>query len=83
MRTRRAGALWLSLFRAGSVLEADMKDFVATLLLVVAGFAFSGCETDVPPDPNAKRGGPTGRGEIVQPDKSDDPIIRENTRVGY
>ena len=79
------GALWLSLFQAGSVLEAGMKDFVAMLLLVAAGFASSGCETDVPPDPNAKRklGGPTGRGEIVQPDKSDDPIIRENTRVGY
>ena len=61
-----------------------MKVFLGSLLLLVAGLTFSGCETDVPPDPNAKKlGGPTGRGELVQPDKSDDPVIRENTRVGY
>lgn len=57
--------------------------FSSLLLLAVAGLLFAGCETDVPPDPAEQRGGPLGRGEIVQPDKSEDPLIRENTRVGY
>lgn len=60
-----------------------MKVILASVLLALASFCFSGCESDVPPDPAAKRGGPTGRGSLVQPDKSEDPLIRENTRVGY
>ena len=60
-----------------------MKAILASILLASAGLSFSGCESDVPPDPTAKRGGPTGTGSLVQPDKSEDPLIRENTRVGY
>ena len=60
-----------------------MKAIFASILLTLAGLLFSGCESDVPPDPAAKRGGPTGRGSLVQPDKSEDPVIREETRVGY
>ncbi|MEA3207270.1 MAG: hypothetical protein QOE70_327 [Chthoniobacter sp.] len=60
-----------------------MKAILASILLAIVGLAFSACESDVPPDPAAKRGGPIERGVIVQPDKSEDPIIRENTRVGY
>lgn len=59
-----------------------MKVIFASLFLALAGLAFSGCETDVPPDPSAKPVGVTG-GTIVQPDKSEDPLIREATRVGY
>ena len=76
-------ALSLSLSRCTRYQNLRMKIFLASLLFATAGLLFSGCESDVPPDPQAKRGGPTGRGEIVQPDKSGDPLIRENTRVGY
>lgn len=60
-----------------------MKAIFASLVLTLAGLLFSGCESDVPPDPAAKHGGFTDGGSIVQPDKSEDPLIRENTRVGY
>ena len=60
-----------------------MKVILASILLALAGLSFSGCESDVPPDPAVKHGGPIGRGSLVQPDKSEDPVIRENTRVGY
>jgi hypothetical protein len=60
-----------------------MEAIVASLLLTLSGLLFSGCESDVPPDPAVKRGGASGRGSLVQPDKSEDPVIRENTRVGY
>ncbi len=65
-----------------------MKAILASIALAGAGLAFSGCETDVPPDqtkPNAaeKLGrGVTGHGTLTQPDRSADPLIRENTRVG-
>ena len=60
-----------------------MKAIFASFLLTLAGLLFSGCESDVPPDSTVKRGGPTGAGSLVQPDKSEDPVIREETRVGY
>jgi hypothetical protein len=60
-----------------------MKAIFATLLLTCASLPFSGCESDVPPDPARRQHGPVGQGSIVQPDKSEDPVIRENTRVGY
>lgn len=60
-----------------------MKALPTLILVVLAALTFSGCETDVPPDPAARRNGPLGDGEIIQPDKSGDPLIRENTRVGY
>ena len=60
-----------------------MKAILATFLLTLAGLSFSGCESDVPPDPAVKHNGPIGSGALVQPDKSEDPVIREETRVGY
>jgi len=60
-----------------------MKAILASILLALGGLSFSGCESDVPPDPAPKRGGPIGTGTLVQPDQSGDPLIRENTRVGY
>ena len=66
-----------------------MKAILASLALAGAGLAFSGCETDVPPDtsrltPGEKLGrGVSGHGSLSQPDRSEDPVIRENTRVGY
>ena len=66
-----------------------MKAILASIALAGAGLAFSGCETDLPPDttkptPAEKFGrGVTGHGSISQPDRSEDPVIRENTRVGY
>lgn len=63
-----------------------MKVFFAALLLTAASLTFAGCESDLPPEPKAEgplRRGLTGQGEIIQPDKSEDPLIRENTRVGY
>ncbi len=65
-----------------------MKAILASIALAGAGLALSGCETDLPPDtskPTAadKLGrGVTGGGTLVQPDRSEDPLIRENTRVG-
>ncbi len=43
------------------------------------------CESDVPPAQDAGNKlerGLTGQGTLVQPDRSNDPIIREQTRVG-
>ena len=66
-----------------------MKSIFAVLLLVIATLVLSGCESDVPPSgadeaagEKLKRG-VTGQGTIVQPDRSEDPVIREQTRVGY
>lgn len=63
-----------------------MKVIFASILLAGASFAFVGCESDMPPDqnvPNKIERGISGKGSLTQPDKSEDPIIKENTRVGY
>lgn len=66
-----------------------MKLILASIVLAATGLLFSGCETDVSPDhnrPNAAERfhrGMRGEGQITQPDRSGDPLIRENTRVGY
>ena len=65
-----------------------MKAILVSLALAGAGLVFSGCETDVPPDttrpnPGEKfQRGVTGHGTLSEPDRSSDPVIRENTRVG-
>ena len=62
-----------------------MKVFLTMLLCVVAGFAFTGCETDMPPKTNTDnplQRGLRGEGALTQPDRSDDPLIREQTRTG-
>jgi len=65
-----------------------MKAILASIALAGAGLALTGCETDLPPDttkptPAEKIGrGVTGQGSLSAPDRSEDPLIRENTRVG-
>ena len=59
-----------------------MKAILASIALAGAGLAFSGCETDMPPDtnkptPGEKLGrGLTGHGTIVPVDKARDPMIQ-------
>ena len=66
-----------------------MKAIVATLFLAAAGTLFTSCESDVPPSAADNTGaeklkrGVTGQGALVQPDRSEDPLIREQSRVGY
>ena len=66
-----------------------MKALVASIILATAGILLTGCESDVPPNAADNNGaeklkrGATGQGTIVQPDRSEDPLIREQTRVGY
>ena len=65
-----------------------MKFLFAAFMLLAAGLVFSGCESDVPPANDTTgaeklRRGVTGQGAIVQPDRSEDPLIREQSRVGY
>ena len=65
-----------------------MKPIFAAILLASTSLIFSGCENDVPPDastttgPDKLRRGITGQGQVVQPDRSEDPLIREQSRVG-
>ena len=53
----------------------------------LAVLMLAGCESDLPPEPsgvpNKIQRGMTGQGTLYQPDRSSDPIIREDTRVGY
>lgn len=53
--------------------------------MAAAVFWLAGCESDVPPAQDASRKlerGLTGQGTLVQPDRSNDPMIGEQTRVG-
>ena len=66
-------------------MTSPMKAILASTLLVGAFLALTGCETDVPPSKEAAnklQRGITGQGEVYQPDRSNDPIIRETSRVG-
>lgn len=66
-----------------------MKAIIAASLFVASCLALSGCESDLPPDatshsgPEKIRRGLTGQGALIQPDRSEDPLIREQSRVGY
>ena len=62
--------------------KVGMKAILASVILGGAILGMVGCESDVPPSRKVERG-LTGQGALVQPDRSEDPIIRENTRVGY
>jgi hypothetical protein len=69
-------------FQAGHY-HSPMKAILASILIV---FGCVGCESDVPPAEeagNKLERGLTGRGTVYQPDRSNDPIIREQSRVGY
>ena len=71
------------------LITSRMKVILASIVLAGAGVLLSGCETDLAPDstkPNPAekfQRGATGQGSLSQPDRSEDPVIRENTRVGY
>ena len=63
-----------------------MKAFFASFLVASASLALMGCESDVPPAQDAGnklQRGLSGQGTLVQPDRSNDPMIREQSRVGY
>ena len=66
-----------------------MKAIAASLFLAAAGLLLTGCESDVPPSASDTTGaeklkrGATGQGSLTQPDRSEDPLIREQSRVGY
>jgi len=63
-----------------------MRVFLASILITGVCLALVGCESDMPPTQNGVNKierGISGQGTLTQPDKSDDPIIKENTRAGY
>jgi hypothetical protein len=64
-----------------------MRAILASILFTVACVALTSCESDMPPSQNTGvtkfEQGIAGKGTLNQPDKSDDPIIKENTRAGY
>ncbi len=64
-----------------------MRAIPALIFITGACLALTGCESDMPPTQtngvNKISRGISGQGTLTQPDKSDDPIIKENTRAGY
>jgi hypothetical protein len=59
---------------------------VLTILFAATSLGLTGCESDMPPEPNRTnpvQRGLSGEGRLTQPDRSDDPVIRETTRTGY
>jgi hypothetical protein len=61
-----------------------MKTFVLTLVLTAA--LLSGCESDMPPEPNREnpiQRGIRGDGTVSPRDYSDDPFVRENSSRSY
>ena len=82
----RLSATLTFLFPRAPAIYAPMKATLATLLLAGVSLVFIGCESDLPPASdvgNRFQRGVTGQGTLVQPDRSEDPLIQENTRVGY
>jgi hypothetical protein len=65
-----------------------MRAFLALFILAGACLALVGCESELPPNQNGTPGfnrlerGISGKGTLSEPDRSDDPIIKENTRAG-
>ncbi len=70
-----------------------MKVFLIPLSAICLLLAFAGCESEIPADrtdpgiapsqvPNRVERGLSGQGTLYQPDRSSDPVIREESRVG-
>ena len=81
----RAVADWRLDTRKVALYDPRMKASLVPILFV-AGVALTGCESDMPPSSSADnpiQRGLRGEGQLTQPDKSDDPIIRETTRTGH
>ncbi len=73
-------------FPGAPAIYPHMKAIFATIVLASICLAFGACESDLPPDPsvgNRFERGVVGQGTLVQPDRSEDPLINENSRVGY
>ena len=64
-----------------------MKVILFALSALAANFLLAGCESDLPPQPSQVptklQRGITGQGTLYQPDRGSDPMIREESRVGY
>jgi hypothetical protein len=63
-----------------------MKAFFLLILLAGMSLAFAGCESDLPPDPNAQNKlerGISGHGTINNPDKPDDPFSPDASNGGH
>jgi hypothetical protein len=63
-----------------------MKAYLFALSMLAATFVLAGCESDLPPTPsqvpNKLERGVTGQGTLYEPDRTSDPMIREESRVG-
>jgi hypothetical protein len=73
-------------FPSAPVIYPGMKATLATIFLAIVSSAFVGCESDLPPnaEPNQPlRRGLSGQGKLSEPDRSNDPLIKEETRTGY
>ena len=64
-----------------------MKVSLFALSALASAFFLGGCEADLPPAPSQVPGkierGLSGQGTLYQPDRTSDPVIREESRVGY
>lgn len=64
-----------------------MKVFALPLGALLAALLLASCENDLPAQqsqvPGQLQRGISGQGTLYQPDRTSDPIIREETRVGY
>ena len=77
----------LSTERARASKRRKMKRCFPALSALFAVLLFASCESDMPPEPSAVpsklQRGMRGQGTLYQPDRTGDPVIREESRVGY
>jgi len=62
-----------------------MKDYFLLILLASVSLAFAGCESDLPPDPNAQNKferGISGHGTITPPDAQSSPLSPDHSNGG-
>lgn len=73
--------------RDSATYKAIMKGFPALLCALLIPCGFTSCESDMPPPrdevSNKLQRGITGQGTLYQPDRTDDPYVRDPDRVGY
>ena len=70
---------------AAGLYTSPMKAIFCFFAAASVWLCLTACESDVPPAQDAGNKlerGLTGGGTLVQPDRSNDPIIREQSRVG-
>ena len=63
-----------------------MKGFPALICALLITYGLTSCESELPPQPgeaqNKLERGITGQGTLYQPDRSDDPYVRDTDRTG-